>query len=385
MQANISIFPVLHKHRIDRSGLAAINLRIDLDNSPAVYDKVGERAFKIAPQHWDERKRQVAKSHPNAAMINLSIDKRRIELEGVFMKWEHGGGKLTKALIKQLATGRNPGQSFVEFCTKQIRDKYYEPETIRTYKSEVTKIESFRTDVSFRDIDFIFLQEYAAWMREVRRNKPNTIWKTFKFMNTMMNDALKVGGIIKENPFDNFDRGKYKQTPPTFLRKSERIKLEEMLSNPMPDIYRQVLSYFLFMCYCGLRYEDALSFNFSRHVVDNERIIMDTQKKDYRVNIKLFPKLRELVAFITAHPISSMTNQAYNKYLAPIVAGAGINKKVTAHVGRHTFGRLLAETGIDKTKAQRLLGHHDSRSTDVYYHIEDEDIDREVEDKLGSL
>ena len=64
---------------------------------------------------------------------------------------------------------------------------------------------------------------------------------------------------------------------------------------------------------------------------------------------------------------------------------AGINKNLSAHVGRHTFGRMLAENGVDKHKAKKLLAHRDIRSTDVYYHMQDTEIDKEVTDKLYHL
>ena len=384
MGANISIYPVIHSHRKDKTGRVPIVLRIDLDNNPVAYDPIGEKANKVPAEYWDAETRSVKKHYANAALLNNIISKRRTELEGIFLIKEQMGLKLTKRNIKLIVAGKDPGRCFFEFCEKQIKDKYESAETIRTYNSELTKLKLFAAELSFRDIDYQFLQEYAAWMRDKRGNSANTIWKTFKFMNTMMNDALRIGGIIQENPFSKFDRGAYKQTQRTFLTKADRPKVEKLLTEPIPAELAKVVAYMLLMCYCGLRFEDAMAFDYTTHIVDDERLIMETQKKDVLVNIKLYPKLREIILFVRDNPLQ-LTNQQFNTMLKVVATMAGINKTLTAHVGRHTFGRLLAENGVAKEKAQKLLGHRDIRSTNIYYHMMDTDLDNEVDNKLAHL
>lgn len=384
MGANISVYPIIHSHRVDKSGRVAIKIRIDLDSSPVAYTNVTDRVYKIPKQYWDSDKKRVRKDHPNAAMLNNAIDVKVAELDGLFLLKEKTGMKLTKKNVKALVQGNDPGKCFIEFSAKQIEEKYDSSETKRTYKSELTKLQEYTPEVSFRDIDFEFLQSYAAWMRDVRGNSPNTIWKTFKFMNTMMNDAIKVGGIIETNPFDVFDRGRYKQTKRGFLTKTERPKMEKLLNEPIPEELAKVVAYMLFMCYCGLRFEDALSFDYDTHIVDDERLIMMTSKKDVLVNIKLFPKLREVIMFIKDRPLK-IANKEFNSLLRVAGTMAGVSTYLTAHVGRHTFGRILAENNIPKEHAQKLLGHRDRRSTDIYYHMLDTDVDAEVDSKLGNI
>ncbi len=249
----------------------------------------------------------------------------------------------------------------------------------------MTKLELFRKNLTFKDIDFAFLQAYKAYMRDTLNNEPNTIWKSFKFMNTMMRDAIKMGGIIDKNPFDNFDRGCYRQTTRTFLTKTERGRLEALLTGqPLPPELYKVVVYELFMCYAGLRFEDAMRFDYDVHVIDDERLVMETQKAKEQVNIKLFPKLREVLAYVREHPLST-SNQEFNAMLKVAAAMAGIDKKLTAHVGRHSFGRMLAENGVDIKKAQKLLGHRDERSTRIYFHLLDTDVDKEVDCKLSAV
>lgn len=369
---NRNIYPYIVKSKASKKdGSCPIYITIHIDNKQIAAFSTKK---KVAPKDWDEQKRCVKSSAPNAILINAAVKKKIGELEAEFLKKELLEVHISKKEVRtQLKDGSR--KSFADFCNKQIKEKYTNKETLRTYTSEVTKLELFREDIAFKDIDFAFLQSYKAYMRDELKNSPNTIWKSFKFMNTMLRDAIKVGGIINKNPFDSFDRGSYRQTTRTFLTKVERGKLEGLLQKDIPaDLYRVVV-YELFMCYAGLRFEDAMAFDYNEHIVDDERLIMETQKAKELVNIKLFPKLREVLVYVREHPLST-TNQEFNAVLKVAACMAGIDKKLTAHVGRHSFGRMLAENGVDIKKAQKLLGHRDERSTRIYFHLLDTDVDR---------
>lgn len=71
------------------------------------------------------------------------------------------------------------------------------------------------------------------------------------------------------------------------------------------------------------------------------------------------------------------------KKLKRLALRAGIPPgKVRPHVLRHTFATRALRSGISLPSLQRLLGHTDIRTTQVYLHLTIDDIKREYREKL---
>ncbi|MBI5128574.1 MAG: tyrosine-type recombinase/integrase [Rhodopseudomonas palustris] len=66
---------------------------------------------------------------------------------------------------------------------------------------------------------------------------------------------------------------------------------------------------------------------------------------------------------------------------------AGVRRRVTPHMLRHTAATLLIESGVDIRIVQRLLGHSSIATTEIYTHVSDEALRSTLEraNILGGL
>jgi site-specific recombinase XerD len=369
---NVSIIAQL-KVKSPKDTYGTITIRGYYNRRPVTSKSTGHR---ILIDHWDSSTRLVKDCAPNSRLINTVIQKRLQDMQAQLMKKDIAGHRPNRNIVYKAVRGIDDAQDFIGFCLERIRVDYQSKETIRSYKGECTKLQEFRRYISFADLDYVFLAGYKKHMIDKLGNDENTVWKSFKFINTMINKALAIGGIIHENPFNQFDRGKYVQKQRHYLELSDCDKLEEIaLNEDQPVLIRRVSIRFLLMCYSGMRYQDAMAFNPDVHVINGERIVMGYQKFNTTVNNILWDRLKGIIELVKLAPLK-MGNKQFNQWLKVIAGACKINADLTSHMGRHTLGSLLAEAEVPIEKAQLILGHRDIRSTRIYYHQKAKDIDR---------
>jgi site-specific recombinase XerD len=72
-----------------------------------------------------------------------------------------------------------------------------------------------------------------------------------------------------------------------------------------------------------------------------------------------------------------LTPRSVERIVKQYATKAGITRKVTPHVIRHSFATDLLESGADLRSVQALLGHQHIATTQVYTHVTDKHL-REV-------
>ena len=90
--------------------------------------------------------------------------------------------------------------------------------------------------------------------------------------------------------------------------------------------------------------------------------------------------------FVNRHG-APMRSQSVRSKLRRLAKEAGLDRRVTPHMLRHTAATLLIETGVDIRFVQRLLGHSSIATTEIYTHVSDQALRVTLEraDVLGAL
>ena len=326
---------------------------------------------RVSADQWNIEGRRVNKKHPNSMLLNTIIEKKIYDLTMKCLQDEAQNGAVDFTGMQKKE--RADIISFYDFAEKQIKEKAYAKETRRNYTVYLDKLKAFKKTLKIIEINYEFLQAYENYLRVDLKNSNNTVWGNFKFINTMTNDAIKME-LLAVNPFLTYKRKAYKQTARTFLNGIEIEKIENLATTTLDDSIKLVSNYFLFMTYTGLRFSDAIRFKSSLHVVNNERVVLITQKTGMQTNIFINDKIKSIITYIDSNPLL-ITSIYFNRRLKAISEFLEIDKKVSSHVARHSFGTSLAANGISKEVAQGLLAHGNIKSTKIYYHLENTDLD----------
>ncbi|MBT7238018.1 tyrosine-type recombinase/integrase, partial [Candidatus Woesearchaeota archaeon] len=127
--------------------------------------------------------------------------------------------------------------------------------------------------------------------------------------------------------------------------------------------------------------------NLKRKDLDPDRkIIYVNQGKGKKDRITLLSEKlnKELFAYIckndfkTEYLFEGRKGKYSKKSVQKILDSAGTKTgfKVTPHMLRHSFATHLLESGVDIAYIQKLLGHSDVKTTEIYLHVSNKNLEK---------
>lgn len=362
------------KNEKNKDGLYPIYLRAFLKGR-----KIETATTVAIPlRDWSLRNQRVKilnKNYEKYNMILDAIDKKSVKLlVNNFLNEEY---PLTLVQFKERLIASNHTsneKSFTDYILEYLDENKlkFKAETWFGYKSQISKILKFKKRICFSDITEKFINEYRQYMLYTLGNNENTAGKSLRVLRTFVNISIRFG-YIKSNPFQYISIKKV-DGKRDFLSIEELNKLTDyyLENNRLKPIDKDILGYFLFACYTGLRYSDLKTF--SKDSLVNDSIHLRMHKTGYLVNIPLSTKAK---MFIPDTPSNSnrvfriYCNKVTNKVLKKTGVQLGLNKNLTCHVARHTFATVSISLGIPIEVVSKLLGHTSIRTTQVYAKIVD--------------
>lgn len=340
----------------------------------------------LSKNDWSEAKQRVKRKSPSHERHNLILEAfDRKALKFLLNNFVHDETPLTLGQFKDyMVSVGNSGESFTDYIMDYLNTSKprLRLESWWSYKSQITKLLKFKNHISFADLTEKLINEYQHYMLNILRNNENTVSKSLRSLRTFVNIAIRYGHI-KINPF-KYIAIKKVDGRRDFLSMDELTRITKAyIDYKIHDAKeRQILQYFLFSCYTGLRYSDLRLLKNSS--IQGNCIHINMHKTGYRVNIPLTQKASQ---FLPGERQSDLQepmfrvycNKVTNRILKEVGQRCGIPKKLTCHVARHTFATVSITLGIPIEVVSKLLGHTNLKTTQVYAKIVDSVKEREME------
>lgn len=248
----------------------------------------------------------------------------------------------------------------------------------KTIKSYTKIIEDF-----LKSSNNISNEEVKAYLIKSINKKQSTSYIKQKYA------ALKIlFKILNKSQEFNLPIYRKESKLPEVLNKLE----VKQIINSINNLKHKLMIQFLYSG--GLRVSELI--NLKTKDIDTERnIIYIRQGKGAKDRISLFPQsikkefLKYLLAYNPQNYLfeSNRLKKYSSKSIEKILTKASLkslNKKTRPHVLRHSFATHLLEQGIDIRKIQKLLGHKNLRTTQIYTHIANSDIEN-IKSPLDAL
>jgi integrase/recombinase XerD len=234
----------------------------------------------------------------------------------------------------------------------------------------------------------LFLENYEH--RPGKKYTKGTIWARIKDVKTYLELASKEPMLYVNAEAIDFPNPKPVYST-TFCNKEELRRLMILHRDGTGrEIEHQVLGAFLFTCFTSLRISDLYRVNSQWQISAGclKFIPKKNEKKQRFLEIPIMPLANHFIHNVTGIYFDLPTEQEYNRTLKDIAKTAEINKKLSSHVGRHTFGYLYMTTVGNIRGLQEILGHAKLETTERYAHLDDDyqkTAVRQIQDQFSDL
>jgi len=223
---------------------------------------------------------------------------------------------------------------------------------------------------------------------EVKAKKPveyigqATVRNYHKDIKALLARALKFG-LIATNPYDRM-KGEIKRGDKEtveFLTDDERERIEAMTITE-GTMLATVRDMFVFQCYTGMAYQDMLAFSLDKCQRDGDKLTYSAPRIKTGVwfYIQVLPKALAIAERYGGR-LPNVADQTCNSNLKTIATATGITKRLTTHVGRHTFATWALRNGVPIERVSKMLGHRKITQTQRYAKVLAVDVYSEF-DKL---
>lgn len=280
----------------------------------------------------------------------------RVQKESQYFKGEAEEAKEQKL---------NKNQHFVEYFEKYVTS--YDKKDLRVMRAVLGQFKNFAPkNITSKEITESFCNSFKAYLdKSLNGDTPSTYFARFK---KMLRQA-KRDKLFRDSPAQEI---KNKKNDTSLTKAVLTIAEIQLLANTHcgnPEVKRA----FLFCCNTGLRFVDVKALQWKHIKGDTLKLeqaktkdkasdggIVEVTLNDTAIKLLGQPADKETLVFKLPSHNATVDNIEY------WVKRAGIDKHITFHCARHSFGTLLGDFGNDIYTISKLLGHNSLKHTTKY-------------------
>lgn len=261
-------------------------------------------------------------------------------------------------------------------------EKQLSPNTLECYMRDIHQYIIFLEDRELYDIRATKISHIQEYMDNIKKQgvSSSTILRKLSSLRSYYGFLMQKN-YIKEDPTANLEGPKNKRKLPNVLTVQEVNRLLAQPRGKDPKSIRDKAMLELLYA-TGIRVSEIISLKVSDIDIENKQLICRSSGKKrvvpvdsnalHYIKVYLKEARHELVRnkdektlFVNYHG-KPMTRQGFWKIVKYYKEKAKIDKKITPHTLRHSFAIRLLNKGTDIKVVQKMLGHSDLSTTQIY-------------------
>ncbi|HHV65366.1 MAG TPA: tyrosine-type recombinase/integrase [Peptococcaceae bacterium] len=315
---------------------------------------------------WNAEKRCWVIPYTNEAINDLlkAFSKERVVIDPSI-----GITELNKNLSRELSMPK-----LLLSMEEELILKGYSHKTKKAYLGHARRfLEVIDKEYSLITIEDI--RQYIVTLLDYKKKSHAYVSQALSSIKFLFNNVLRIKSLDLDLP-----RPKKEHKLPSVLSQGEVIRIFESVCNIKHKAIL-VLTYS-----AGLRVSEVVSLTIDD--IDQERKLIRIKqgkgKKDRYslLSAKALQVLKEYVVSYKPHkwlfsgdkPDEHISERSVQTIFKKAILKAQIKKDVSVHSLRHSFATHLLEAGTDLRYIQELLGHKNSKTTEIYTHVSNKDL-----------
>ena len=262
--------------------------------------------------------------------------------------------------------------TMLEWIEKQISTMRLAEGTLKHYRTVLTRLQEYKLMRTWSDLTVENICNWDSWLHELKALDGSPIsdagvYTYHKCLKALLRRSVKFGRL-ENNPYDRL-RGEFKRGEREnveYLTEAELARFEA-LKFPEGSRMARAKDIFVFQCYTGLAYSDAMAFDIKNYKFDGTTwtAIGDRIKTGVPYVSRLLTPAVDVLER-NDWKIPYMDNAVYNACLKILGEAAEITTKMHTHLARHTFATMMLSNGAKIENVGRMLGHKNITQTQRY-------------------